>query len=681
MKGHFIALFFFVLFISHLMPTESLAASEEKKRVLISVGDLKDNQDLEWKKSMCKQVYELANSIVDSNGVDVTCRSFDTANFLDEELQKLMPLYDFHLRVLKNLDGTIGIDVTNLQRTHQSDFKTLGWTFRDGEKSKVTKEQAMARALGNLFFYVGHQEAFKAGLLVNGMSESNNVALDEKNNVFVEKTTNQPITIDRAYSIFENESARKKNYLRAGVEIGVMLSSAMAGYYTVIAAREKKDFDYSFGEGIRKKLNGQGIRFDDNDKFDNEGHKGAGVMYYQAGRSNGMNSLESFLIALASSTSWEFIEYHEVLSINDEILTPVGGYIIGEAGYQVACALLQKNNAVATTLGYLAAPALGVNQTIDRVKSKNKYKSQPDCKKTRWSDISMYIGLENGQKAYDPAAHTAMAVGFDATVVTIPNYAEEGKESKVLFDTSMAKLLVEANGNQGAIDLKVVAQVVSAAYYQKNLTKDEKGQLRGYDLLLGVGSASTWSDRGTRYTWDDEVSTSMDDNEDFFGTVNILGATAHANVNYHGYNIKADIAFYGDFAMVKSYSLNEYKKGPEGLKGEATTISGKGYYWGWGSSTLASISAQKGRWTVGASGQISNETSINGHHRFEEQITKNTKFKDSLKSGRLYVNYRLTKNLTLQIAREFDVRESTIDGGFANSGTEKRTRGSLIYKF
>lgn len=658
---------FLTLMTLTFFSAESMAA--QKKRILITVGDIKNNKSPLWKKKTCEQLFTLANNVVEA-GADVTCRSFDTRHFLDKELTSQRDSFDFHMRITNNSDDTVSMDVTKLHRVHDTDFATLGWKFKDGENSKITREEALNKAAGNFFHYIENEEAFKAGLLVNGVQESDDVLYDQENGVFRDKLTKEPLSIHRAYRLFESESERKKNYLRTGVEIGVLLSSAMAIYYKNLVYNQV-DFDYGFKDGVKKKLNGEAVLFDDNDKFSNYGHVYAGVLYYQVARSNGFNSLESFLISFASSTAWEFMEYHEVLSINDQILTPVGGYVIGEATYQIACALVQKNNIAAKALGYTLNPTLATNHGIDKLKTGDKYSAQPDCKKPRWSDISVYVGLENGQKAYDPKEHKSTVYGMDATVVNIEDYQKEGQSSKLVYDTAMTKMLVELNGNQGMIDMRVIAQVVAAAYHQKNMGRDEKGQLRGYDIVLGIGSGTAWNDRGTAY---------KEANEDFYGTIDVLGASAHANIHYKGFNIKADFAFYGDFTMVKSYALSKFAEA-NGLEGQASTIKEKGYYWGMGTTTLAAISASKGRVQIGYSGQFSQTKSINSNRRLENEITTNDRYRDSLVTNKVYINYQLSKNLVIQLAREYNHRKGSVNRDYETEGTETRTTGTLIYKF
>ena len=285
----------------------------------------------------------------------------------------------------------------------------------------------------------------------------------------------------------------------------------------------------------------------------------------------------------------------------------------------------------------------------------------------------MYIGLEKGQKAYKPNENSSYIVGLDSTVVNIENFGKTGRESKLVFNTAMTKLLAEVNGDEGMKDLRVVAQVVAAAYYEKNLSRDEMGQLRGYDLVLGIGSATTWNDRGTGENTK---------NENFYGTINILGATAHANIHYNGFNIKADFGFYGDFAMVKSYALNKYdQENPGASKNMATTVSNKGYYWGMGTTSLAAISVSKGRWEVGYSGQYSNAVSINGRHRLQEQITNKDTFSDTFSSSKIFITYQLSKNTKFRLTREYNFRSGEIAGSYKTEGVETRTMGTLIYQF
>lgn len=643
-----------------------------QKRVLISVGDLKDSKGLEWKKTTCLQVYNIANEIVDQ-GVDVTCREFSTDHFYDKDLPALSKSFDFHIRIIRDRDGKgLGVDATNWSRKFDSDFKNLGWQFDDVKDSKVKKEDAFAKMIGNFFLYVNNEDAYKAALLVNGAMESDQIYFDEKNQVFKDKLTRAPITLNKAYALYEGESSRKKNYLRTGIEIGVQLSAAMAIYYKNLVFNQV-DFDYELGSGLKGKyITGEAIKFDDNDKMSNYGHTYAGVMYYQTARANGFNSLESALITFASSAAWETLEYHEVFSINDQILTPIGGYVIGEATYQISCALLNKDSIAAKTLGYTINPNMAIAHAIDGAwKKGDKFASQPDCKKPRWSDISVYIGLENGQKAYEGTKNNDFVLGMKAEVVNIENYNKEGRDGKLVFDTAMVKMIVEGNGNQGVTDLKVLAQVVMAAYHQKNLTKDELGELRGYDIILGVGSGSTWNDRGTAEDTKDE---------DFFGNVNILGATAHARFHMNGFVINADFGMYGDFAMVKSYSLEPYKASKGGnLDGESSVIKKRSYYWGTGASAIAAISVSKGKFEVGYEGQYSNAKSIDKRNRIESE--SGAVFRDTLSVNKVYISYTLTKNLKFQLSREYTTRTGSVNDDFHTKGTEVRTMGTLVYKF
>ena len=654
-----------LMILSLFLGTGQLQAKEQIRRIVVSVGDLKENNNKEWKRHICGQVYNIAKEVLYS-GVEVTCRQFSTENFVDPGLDRLKPMNDFHVRVIREQDDKLGVDVTNWHRKNDSDFKSLGWNFKKDESGKISQADAFNKALTNFFFYVANEKAYKAGLLMNGVAESDEVDFDEKNQTFIDKLSNRPITIERAYTLFENESSRKKNYLRTGVELGVLLSSAMAIYYKNLVMM-KQDFDYGFKDGVKKKLNGEAWLFDDNDKASNYGHELAGVMYYQVARSNGFNALESFLITQASSAVWEFMEYHEVFSINDQILTPIGGYVIGEATYQISCALVQKNSIAAKSLGYVINPNMAVNHALDAGFKKDKYHAQPDCKKPRWSDISMQIGLEKNQKPYNPGENKTANVALNAEVINLSGYGKEGSDSKLVLDSSISKMFVELNGNQGTTDLAVIAQVVMAAYHQKEIHRDERGLLRGYDVVFGLGSSSTYRDRGAG-----EDS----DHDEFFGTVGIIGANAHANIHYKGFNIRADFAIYGDFSMVKAMAIE-----PSGdMNDQPGVMKKRGYYWGYGSTSIASIAVEYGKVTVGYSGQFSSAKSINSRHRIDGSSPDD--FRDSVFVNRVSIEYALTKRVSLQLAYEEINRKGNNDTkNIHYSGKEKRFLSSIKYVF
>lgn len=655
------------LFVLSGKPAE---AFQPTRKVLVSIGDLYQNNSLQWRKETCALLHSVANQVSDVK-VDLTCRHYDTTDFADRSLQNIRHQYEFHLRVLRSSPQVVSVDAHNWSPIHSSDFTNVGWKFKDSKDGSITKEQALVKALANFFLYITHDRAFKAGLLVNGVSESKFVDYDQKRGLFIDRLSNEPIPFNKAFAIYEGESERKKNYLRTGIQLGAMLSAGMAIYYKNLVYN-RADFDYGFTEGLRKKTNGQAVLFDDNDKFANYGHVYAGVLYYQTARANGFNSLESFLVSFASSVAWEFMEYHEVLSINDQILTPIGGYAIGEASYQISCALLQKGTA-GKIVGYTINPGLAMNHAIDKASSGNKYASQPDCKKPRWSDISMYLGLEKGQKSYQHDPSNTYVVGLDAQVVTIDGYSKPGQTRQLVYDTAMVKAMIEKSGGDGMGDLKVIAQVVAAAYNQKDLQKDERGELRGYDLILGVGTGTTWRDRGSK-----EKSA----NEDFYGTINILGATAHANVFYNGYNIRAEIAYYGDFAMVKSWALDDHITYQGGnLQEQNAVVRKRGYYWGWGTSTLAAISISKGRITAGYEGQFSNATSTNSRSRSPELMNNPASFQDEFVTHKVYVRFQLRKNLSLQVSHEVIQRSGSANGISSKSGTDRKTSGALVYLF
>ncbi len=124
----------------------------------------------------------------------------------------------------------------------------------------------------------------------------------------------------------------------AGIEVGAILGAATI-WYVIATPMMQADWRYDLSwSTVRKKLTGEAVGFDDNPLFMNApGHAVAGATYYLAGRHNDLGGPMSLAAAGVGTLGWELVtEYREIVSVNDLIITPIGGVAIGEAMFQLS---------------------------------------------------------------------------------------------------------------------------------------------------------------------------------------------------------------------------------------------------------------------------------------------------------------------------------------------------------
>lgn len=110
----------------------------------------------------------------------------------------------------------------------------------------------------------------------------------------------------------------------------------------------------------------------DNDNMGNNMfmHPYHGNLYFNSGRSNGLNYWESGLVALGGSAMWEFIMECEYPSTNDIIATPIGGMAIGEVLYRTSDLILDDRRTGTSRFGhefaaFLVSPMRGLTRIIN----------------------------------------------------------------------------------------------------------------------------------------------------------------------------------------------------------------------------------------------------------------------------------------------------------------------------
>ncbi|MBK9064691.1 MAG: DUF3943 domain-containing protein [Acidobacteria bacterium] len=76
------------------------------------------------------------------------------------------------------------------------------------------------------------------------------------------------------------------------------------------------------------------------------GHPYAGALYYNMMRSQGGTPLQSFGFTLFQSTLWEYAieSVAEQPSIQDLVITPIAGSLLGEVFHQLSLEILKKGN-------------------------------------------------------------------------------------------------------------------------------------------------------------------------------------------------------------------------------------------------------------------------------------------------------------------------------------------------
>ena len=488
------------------------------------------------------------------------------------------------------------------------------------------------------------------------------------------------------------QDPQNERFMAAGLEISAFLGASLYTYYSVAIANNPnaRDWDYETGkQSFRQKVSGNVIRFDDNRYPTNQGHLLAGFGYHFLARSSGANREQALLFDFASSSFWEYIgEYREVVSIVDEINTTLGGFVLGETIFQISKIFRKDgaNSSARKILGTVFGAPEKVSAIIENSTSA-KRRTFSDLKLTNeeasfWSKLDLYAGVDqvNGLNS--------RSYGLSGEVINIPYYDSLGKVSRTYLaeDTVQAQLDFDYGSGAGVSKfMRLYAKIVLTAIYQKNLDLDEKGRAEGYQMFVGPAMALEVND------------TSLNSNRrigesDFMSIVHVLGGSADITTYSHGIRMHMVMDVYGDFAMIHSPSFDsvtgERYIDVEYTMGNCGTIQSvlchEGYYYGYGATGRARVTAEKGNWRIGVSAAASNESLINQRSRFLE-TAEHIDAAEILSVLKGWVAFSFMPTLSIELGFEKDSHRSHISSASIPTTNIKLAEtvkyGRLIWKF
>ena len=125
------------------------------------------------------------------------------------------------------------------------------------------------------------------------------------------------------------------------------------------------DVPFTWGVWREKVFSDDYFVFDD-DRFRTGGlgHPGAGALYYQIARGNGFGVAGSFAASFISSVAWQYLgEWNTKPSVNDLLITPAAGWIIGEATFRLGRFFAAGEPTIGNCIGAAVfAPFAAVNE-------------------------------------------------------------------------------------------------------------------------------------------------------------------------------------------------------------------------------------------------------------------------------------------------------------------------------
>lgn len=387
-------------------------------------------------------------------------------------------------------------------------------------------------------------------------------------------------------------AAMAKHWRRAFLEVGAFLAYSTIRYWIQYSEFiEDWQYELTCADQYRRFFTLEAVRFDSNCFSINWTHSLAGALYYQIARANRLSWSESFLVAFGGSLFYEYVgEWREVISINDMIMTSVGGLSIGEPWHQLAAYFNHQRSPLLKALGFID-PFLKLNGWLDRKKPDSGVYVNPG-----WHAFEVSAGWRRSSVPGGTPLDTAY-IGVDTRIVQVPEYGRPGVFRKTLRDISVSELSIDlALGRRrpGDEDLRpgleeeadFSTRIVGLAAYRQNI--DELS--RGYAFSVGLGSAFTYLRKRHVYYDSQDFQVFLTpppvppvNFRDKMAVVHIAGPVVDWTRFARTFKLRAVAEAYLDFAMINAWAFNAYSQ-VHPIDGLKTTLTYYGYHYAFGAS-------------------------------------------------------------------------------------------------
>lgn len=441
----------------------------------------------------------------------------------------------------------------------------------------------------------------------------------------------------------ETESRSFQSWLRPGLQFMGLMGYSQTRYWLKYASYiEDWQYHFNWHDQSRRWFTPQAWRFDSNAVSLNWTHALAGCIYYNIARTSGLTQKNAFLFTLAASAYWEYlVEWREVISVNDMIFTPVGGYITGEMWYRMTRAMQNRFKSGARLLN----PGLILNPS-KRLGDQDKGRE--------WllkGDFTLNLGTEH--RSTLSASRPIQTLAYQCLIKAGDHPDPFGQ------------LRIQTTFSEGALsefDISCVVPHSLMAYSSQRPPLLTFNWASAFSIYQRTPVAAYDSADYQIHVSPEEMLDIPRNYQDKWASVHMLGPQVHHHLTRGPFCMNSSLSLFADFSLVNALALNEYSRAHD-LHTMTSTTFAYGYYYGVGFSAMLNSSLRYHNLNLTTALGYRRAWSINALDRFrEDPPLANPGTHDSLFSYEALLSWSpLSWPLALQVRFSGRTRHGEVD--------------------
>lgn len=538
------------------------------------------------------------------DAVDRTCAELKKVKYTKGKIfcsSSPKKLTKAEIQILADESKARVIAVSALFKGHKE--YSAGWNVNKSKKDYKGDLHVISKLVKNYITVIENRRSLEEMLLVTAARGKEGIELTNKFE-YRDPKTGKTLSFDEAREVARKDKSRLGNFWKASLNVAVVLGIGQVWYWTN-QEFNSVDWEYEFDwvSYRQKLLTFEAVKMDSNN-FDTNAvsHPFAGFFYFTGARTLGFSFLESFLFSFTGSLIWEYVgEFKEKVSINDIVVTPVAGSVMGEVAFRLSEFLLKSGGSfMKTALGILVDPFGAINRLLYTgfpKRSNNLDRFGFDA--NQFHKFQFYYGqtLKEGY-AY---------LKLNTAIYDIKNYLSAGESSKVFKGGDIT--IMELEALFGKEEMKRIRALfeVSIAGIQKQKIVDTAAGKKGYSVLIGLQ---------TGYNYQKQ---SFKDFKDNVAVANVIGAMVELHLFYKGIHFSTRTSVNADFSQVNSVAI-ENARANATLDTSKSVLDAKKYYFAFGFTARNRTSIEYKNFKLSGGVDYNYMDSIEGADRMQEEV-------------------------------------------------------------